>query len=71
MKVHEMKGAFSAHSDFNLSKKFVSNLSVKPKKVILNHGEPAKLVSFAETIKRIIPGVKTYTPENLESIRLN
>ncbi len=71
MKVCEMKGAFSAHSDFNLTKKFVSNLSVKPKKVILNHGEPAKLASFSEVVKRIIPGVKTYTPENLESIRLN
>lgn len=71
MQVHTMKGAFSAHSDLALTKKFVSNLSVKPKKVILNHGEPSKLTFFADQVKKIIPHVKTYTPENLETIRLN
>jgi len=71
MEVCHMKGAFSGHSDINLTKKFVTNLSVKPKKMILNHGEPKKIYSFAETVKRIIPNVKVYTPENLETIRLN
>lgn len=71
LKVHEMKGAFSAHSDVNLTKKFVTNLSVKPRKIILNHGEQSKIASFGETVKRIVPQAKIYTPDNLESIRLN
>ncbi len=70
MQVKEMKGAFSGHSDVGLTKKFLSNLSVKPKKIILNHGEPSKILSFAETAKRIVPQVKVYTPENLETVRL-
>ena len=71
MKVHEMKGAFSGHSDIGLSKKYVSNLSVKPRKFILNHGEASKISNFSNVISRIVPGVKVYTPDNLESIRLN
>ena len=71
MKVYEMKGAFSGHSDLGLSKKFVANLSVKPKKFILNHGEPKKIYHFGNVIQRIVPGVKIYSPDNLESIRLN
>ncbi len=70
MQVHTMNGAFSAHSDVAISKKFVSSLSVKPKKMILNHGEPRKISAFSESVKRIIPNIKVYTPENLESIRL-
>lgn len=71
MQVHEMKGAFSAHSDLGLSKKYVANLSVKPKKFILNHGEAQKIYHFGNVIQRIVPGVKIYSPDNLESIRLN
>jgi hypothetical protein len=71
LQVLEAKGGFSGHSDIILTKKFINNLNVKPRKIILNHGEPSKIFSFAETLKRMIPGVRTYTPENLESIRLN
>ncbi len=71
MSVAHMHGAFSAHSDVGMTKKFLATLNVKPRKVILNHGEPSKIISFSETVKRIIPNnVKVYTPENLESIRL-
>lgn len=70
MEVLTAKGGFSGHSDVVLTKKFIHNLSAKPKKIILNHGEPSKIMSFSETLKRIIPGVRTYTPENLETIRL-
>jgi len=70
LQVHEMKGAFSGHSDVGITKKFVSSLSVKPKKIILNHGEARKIAYFGEVVKKIIPGVKVYTPDNLESIRL-
>lgn len=70
LQVCEMKGGFSAHSDLALSKKFLSTLSVKPKKVILNHGEASKISSFSEVTKKILGNVKVYTPDNLESIRL-
>ncbi len=68
--IYAMKGAFSAHSDVGMTKKFLANLSVKPRKVILNHGERSKIESFSGTVKRIVPEVKVYTPDNLESIRL-
>ncbi|NQZ85440.1 MAG: beta-CASP ribonuclease aCPSF1 [Nanoarchaeales archaeon] len=71
MAVHQMKGAFSAHSDLGLTKKFLANLSVKPKKLILDHGEASKIQYFADVAKKIIPNVKVYTPDNLETIRLN
>jgi len=70
MQIHTMKGAFSAHSDLGVTKKFVAALSVKPKKIILNHGEPRKIQYFSEVVKKIVPGAKVYTPDNLESIRL-
>lgn len=71
MSVYEMKGAFSAHSDLALSKKFLSNLSVKPNKVILNHGEMQKINHFSGVVRRLLPNARIYTPENLEDIRLN
>jgi len=71
MQVHQMKGAFSAHSDLGLTKKFVANLSVKPRKIILDHGEASKIAYFAETVKKIVSNVKVYAPDNLETIRLN
>jgi hypothetical protein len=71
LQVYEMKGAFSGHSDLALSKKFLSNLSIKPKKVILDHGDGQKINYFSNVVKKIIPNSKIYTPENLDAIRLN
>jgi len=70
LNVTHMSGAFSAHSDLSLSKKYISNLSVKPRKIILNHGNPAKIFYFSNVVKKLLPNLKVYTPENLESIRL-
>ncbi|MCA9496300.1 MAG: beta-CASP ribonuclease aCPSF1 [Nanoarchaeota archaeon] len=70
MQVHTMHGAFSGHSDLAFSKKFMSSISAKPRKVILNHGEVSKMEFFADVVKRIIPKVKVYVPDNLETIRL-
>jgi hypothetical protein len=70
MQVHEMKGGFSGHSDIALTKKFLSNLSVKPRKLILNHGEPSKIRYFSDVAKKIISNVKTYESDNLECVRL-
>ena len=70
LRVEQMKGAFSGHSDLYSAKKFLQTLSVKPQKFIVNHGEPGKIGFFGETLKKIVPKCKVYTPENLESIRL-
>lgn len=70
MQVYTMKGGFSGHSDLGQNKKFLASLSAKPKKIILNHGEASKITYFSDTVKRIIPGCKTYTPDNLDSVRL-
>lgn len=70
MKVSHLQGAFSGHSDLGNLKRFISNLSVKPKKVILNHGELSKTNYFAGFIHKLLPHAKVYVPENLESIRL-
>ena len=71
LKVYHMSGAFSAHSDVSLTRKFLANLSAKPKKIMLNHGEITKLNYFSQNLKQIIVNCKTYVPENLEVIRLN
>jgi hypothetical protein len=70
MQVCHMHGAFSGHSDLPTNKKYLSNLSIKPKKVILIHGEKSKMNYFSGVVKKIIPYASVYTPENLESIRL-
>lgn len=70
MKVYEMKGAFSGHSDLPNNKRFLSTLNVKPKKLMLIHGDTFKLNYFEGVAKKILPNVKIYTPENLDSIRL-
>ncbi|MFW6285858.1 MAG: beta-CASP ribonuclease aCPSF1 [Nanoarchaeota archaeon] len=70
MEVCEMHGAFSGHSDLGSNKRYLANLSVKPKKIMLIHGEIAKMNFFSGVIKKMIPFSKIYTPENLESIRL-
>jgi KH/beta-lactamase-domain protein len=70
MQVYHMKGAFSAHSDLGLSKKFLADLSVKPKKMLLNHGDITKLNYFSTVVKSMIKNCKVYLPENLETVRL-
>ena len=70
MSVYQMKGAFSGHSDLPTNKRFLNNLSVKPNKTMLIHGEPQKMQYFSGIVKKIIPRTRVYTPENLESVRL-
>ncbi|HET7642621.1 MAG TPA: beta-CASP ribonuclease aCPSF1 [Nitrososphaeraceae archaeon] len=58
---------FSGHSDFNQILNFVSR--VKPKRVIVNHGERTKLENIASTIYNKI-GIRSSVPDNREIIRL-
>lgn len=70
LRVEQMKGAFSGHSDLYSSKKFLQTLSVRPQQFILNHGEPSKIRFYADVIKKLYPESRVYTPDNLDSIRL-
>ena len=52
LQVYEMQGAFSGHNDLPLNKKFLGALTPKPRKIILNHGDPIKLESFSNYVKK-------------------
>ena len=71
MKVYSMNGAFSGHSDISMNKNFLKHISVKPKTLILNHGDIRKIEYFSSVAKTILPYTKIYTPKNLDSVRLD
>ncbi len=58
---------FSGHSDFNQILSFVSR--VKPKRVLVNHGERTKSENIASTIYNKI-GIRSSVPDNREIIKL-
>ncbi|MCD6512788.1 MAG: beta-CASP ribonuclease aCPSF1 [Thermoplasmata archaeon] len=67
MRVETCEG-FSGHSDRNQLLNYVKNLSPKPKRIILNHGEESKCLDLAATIHKKF-GIKTIALKNLETIR--
>ena len=60
---------FSGHSSRNELMAFVSNLSPKPRKVLINHGEQSRAIDLASSIHKS-HRVETIVPKNLEAIRL-
>src|SRR5215208_4381399 len=58
---------FSGHSDFNQIMSFVSR--IKPKRVLVNHGERTKSENVASTIYNKL-GIRTSVPDNREIIKL-
>ena len=60
---------FSAHSSRNELMAFVNNLTPKPKKIIINHGEVSKSLDFASSVYKSYK-IETIVPKNLETIRL-
>ncbi len=68
LKVISMDG-FSGHSSRNELMAFVNNLSPKPRKVIINHGEQSKCLDLASSIYKS-QRMETTVPKNLETIRL-
>ncbi|RMD67513.1 beta-CASP ribonuclease aCPSF1 [Candidatus Pacearchaeota archaeon] len=68
MRVETIEG-LSAHSGRNELLQFVHRMSPKPKKIIINHGEPSKSLDLASTLHRSLK-VETTVPKNLETIRL-
>lgn len=59
----------SSHSGRNELLQFISRMNPKPKKIIINHGEPSKSIDLASTIYRTNK-IETIVPKNLETIRL-
>ncbi len=68
MKVETLSG-FSAHSGRNELLQYVSRMSPRPKKIIINHGEVSKSLDLASTLYRS-NNIETVVPRNLETIRL-
>jgi len=68
LEVKTLKG-LSGHSDRRQLIAYVSNLSVKPKRIFVVHGEENKAVSLAKTYEKIF-GIESYAPRNLDSLRL-
>jgi len=62
---------FSGHSDRRQLLAFLRNLNVKPKNLVLNHGEPSAISSFKRLVESgKIKGIdNVYAPKILESIR--
>ncbi len=68
LRVETMYG-LSAHSGRNELLQFISRMSPKPKKIIINHGEISKSLDLASTLYRSNQ-VETTVPKNLETTRL-
>ena len=58
---------FSGHSDFNQILGFVSR--VRPKRVLVNHGEKSKSENVASTIHSRLK-IRSSVPDNREIVRL-
>lgn len=58
---------FSGHSDFNQILNFVSR--IKPKRVLVNHGERSKSENTASTIYNKL-GIRSSVPDNREILKL-
>ena len=68
MQVETLNG-LSSHSGRNELMQYVSRMNPRPKKVIINHGEPSRCLDLASSIHRA-QEVETVVPRNLETIRL-
>ncbi len=66
--VHTIEG-FSAHSGRNQLISFINNCQPKPKRIIVNHGEPSRVLDLASTLYKL-SRIETCAPRNLETIRL-
>ncbi len=59
---------FSGHSDRKQLLNYVYNLDPKPERIIMGHGDNAKCIDFANTVRRKY-GIETRSPLNLETLR--
>ncbi len=75
MQVESIEG-FSGHSDRSQLLAFIKNIKPKPKRIILNHGEPGAIMELAAAIRRMAPklglpsDVQVLTPGVLDSVHV-
>ena len=65
----ETLNGLSAHSGRNELLQYISRMSPKPKKIIINHGEVSRCLDLASTLYKQ-EKIETNVPKNLETIRL-
>jgi len=58
---------FSGHSSREQLVHFLTDISPKPRKIIVGHGDPEAVESFARTAAQIMPAT-IYTPKTLEAL---
>ena len=68
MQVETLYG-LSPHSGRNELMQYISRMSPKPKKIIINHGEQSKSLDLASSVYKT-SRIETNVPKNLETIRL-
>lgn len=68
MQVETLNG-LSSHSGRNELLQYISRMNPRPKKIIINHGEPSRCIDLASTLHRA-HRIETIVPRNLETIRL-
>jgi predicted metal-dependent RNase len=76
MEVYSVEG-FSGHSDHKQLLAYLAYINPKPKRVILNHGEPQAIKALASSIlnkkfrSKVFPqGLELYTPRVLDALAL-
>ncbi len=69
IKMEISKLEISAHADRRELMSFVSRCNPRPKRVIINHGEPTGLIELASSIHKQFR-VETIVPRNLDAVRL-
>ncbi|MCS7099834.1 MAG: beta-CASP ribonuclease aCPSF1, partial [Sulfolobales archaeon] len=75
MEVHSIEG-FSGHSDKAQIIRYLGEIETKPKRIVVNHGEPAALESLRSTIVKkareigLPPNVEVSVPRILDSLAL-
>ncbi len=69
VKMEVAKIAISGHADRNGLMNFISRCDPHPKKILINHGEPAACLDFASSVHKQFR-IETMAPKNLEAIRL-
>ncbi len=68
MQVETLSG-LSSHSGRNELMQYISRMTPRPKKIIINHGEASKCLDLASSLYRLNK-IETNVPKNLETIRL-
>jgi uncharacterized protein len=69
LKLQIEKFIVTGHSDRRELMNFISRCSPKPRRVIVNHGEPRQAADFASSIRRTF-NIEVNLPRNLDALRL-